>query len=124
MYFFFTIVLINNFSVFHYFLFVSLERLIEAIFSFSDYVIFEQIIIIVTFFIEIFAMLVFLEIIILTFCGFNYNIKNNIIFRAENEIGRLKEEDDIDIDDAFDDSINVELNAKSNDKNSQRTALN
>ena len=95
-YFFIVIVVINTFSVFHYYLFGSFEKLILTMFSFSNYTIIEQFILIVTFIIEIFTVLIFIEIIILNFCGFNYNIKKNIIFRAENEIDQLEKVDDND----------------------------
>ena len=95
-YFFIIIVVINTFSVFHYYLFGSFEKFILTMFSFSNYTIIEQFILIVTLIIEIFTVLIFIEIIILNFCGFNYNIKKNTIFRAENEIDQLEKDDDND----------------------------
>ena len=127
LYYFLVIVLIYNFSVFHWFLFATFEVLIQTLFSFSDYTVLEQIILIVTFIIEIFAILVFIEIIILNFCGLNYNIKKNIIFRADYEIHQLEKADDIDGSD--DDSIIrenlVELNNyNDNNENNEKTLSN
>ena len=124
LYFFIVIVAINIFSVFHYFLFISFERLIVAIFSFSEYTIFEQIILIVTFIIEIFAILVFIEIIILNFCGFNYNIKKNIMFRAEYEIGQLEKVNDNDDNSINDGNVFIEFqNLNNNNINDDQSTF-
>ena len=58
----------------------------------TDFGIFELIIIILTFSIEIFAIFVFFETIELNFCGLNLNLKKSIINRANNEIKGLLEE--------------------------------
>ena len=54
----------------------------------------------VTYSVEIFAVLVFIETIELNFCGLNMNLKKNIIFRADNELylinkSRTENEDNI-----------------------------
>ena len=99
LYFFLAVALIYNYSVFHWLLFEYFGVLIQTLISSSDYTVLKQIIFIVTFIIEIFALLVFIEIIILNFCGLNYNIKENIIFRAESEIGKLEKANYIDDND-------------------------
>ena len=128
LYYFVVIVLIYNFSVFHWLLLLAFELLIQTLFSFSDYTILNQIILIVTYIIEIFAILVFIEIIILNFCGFNYNIRKNIYFRAEDEIHQLEEEYN-DTDDNNDDSINsgnlIEFpNNNNNNRSDEETSSN
>ena len=94
---------IYNFSVFHLMLLISIGKLILRIIIFTDTLILEQILFLLTFIIDIFAVLVFVEIIILNFCGFNYNIKNNIISRAGNDIAYI-----LDSDDNHDDDISIE----------------
>ena len=51
----------------------------------QDYTLFELIIMIITFFIEIISIFAFLEIIEFNFCGLNRNLKRNIINRAKEE---------------------------------------
>ena len=82
--------------LFHLMLLHGIINLILNIINFQNKNYYQQIIIIITFIIEIFAILVFVEMIILNFCGLNFNIKNNIIFRAEDEINKLGKISDYD----------------------------
>lgn len=90
------ILTINHFTIFHLMLLHGIINLILNIINFQNKNYYQQIIIIITFIIEIFAILVFVEMIILNFCGLNFNIKNNIIFRAEDEINKLGKISDYD----------------------------
>ena len=113
--------LINNFSVFHLILFFSFSQLFKFFFVLSGYKIYEIIIITVSFVIQIFAILVFNEMIILNFWGFNHNVKKNIIFRAENEIDKLdnyeNDNNDSDIDSKSDSSIELRDNIINGNQN-------
>ena len=100
------IITIDNYSVFHLILLYSFGRLVSNIIGFSENYILEQIIILITFIIDIFAVLIFVEMIILNFCGLNYNIKKNIIHRASQDIVYILETDDDDEDDYEDNIIN------------------
>ena len=97
------IVTINIFTVFHLILLYPFGRIVQNLIDFSNYNIYEHITIISTSFIEIISILVFVELIILNFCGCNYNIKKNIIFRAEEEINNLDN-----FYDDNDDNLNIE----------------
>ena len=109
---------IYNFSVFHLMLFISIGKLINRIFNFAETLKLGQIIIILTFIIDIFAVLVFVEILILNFCRFNRNVKKNIISRAGVDIAYILDsddnyEDDISINEVY--SIEDLKNIKNND---------
>ena len=91
---------------------------ISRIIIFTETLIFEQIIILVTFIIDIFAVLVFVEILLLNFCRFNRNVKKNIISRAGVDIAYILDsddnyEDDISINEVY--SIEDLKNIKKND---------
>ena len=107
-------VTINNFTVFHLMLLFAFGRIVQNLIDFSNYNIYEHIIIISTSLIEIISILVFVELIILNFCGCNYNIKKNIIFRADEEIGLLGEVDDDSSND--DNTINEDSLIKEDNK--------
>jgi hypothetical protein len=83
-----------------------------------DYNNYELILIIFTFFFEIFWTFVFVEIIELNFCGLNTNLKKSIIFRSKIETDFLFIEKDDDNEDNNDDaSLYKELDGE-NDNNS------
>ena len=89
--FFIEIKFIYDFTVFHLVIFIILKVLFSNIIQiilnpFKPYVL---IIIIITSLFEIFAISVFVEIIELNFCGFNKNLKMNIMNRANTEINLL-----------------------------------
>lgn len=78
-------VILKSYTVFHIFLsyqIVSFLRDIINIFTADEYYIIFDILIIISFIIEVFASLVFLEIIELNFCDLNTNLKKNIELRA------------------------------------------
>ena len=76
-----------TFSAFHYILISTFGEIIK--FGYKMILHFKTIdliVNIVTYFLEIIAVLVFIETIELNFCGLNMNLKKNIIFRADNEL--------------------------------------
>ena len=76
-------------------------------------------ILIITCLIEIFAILVFIEIIELNFCSLNINLKKNIINRAGSDINSIYKasEEDSSMDDTNSNLTN-EQNENSEDNNS------
>ena len=76
-----------TFSAFHYILISTFGEIIKfgykMILHFNTI---DLIVNIVTYFLEIIAVLVFIETIELNFCGLNMNLKKNIIFRADYEL--------------------------------------
>ena len=122
-YLFIQIITINNYSIFHLMFLFCIGSIFYRFLNFSSQDIYQQIIIIITFVIELFNELVLLEIIILNFWGFNYNIKKNIIFRSEDEIGQLGEGDDYDEIDEEEEStindgnLNIEFQKNNNNTN-------
>ena len=76
-----------TFSAFHYILISTFGEIIKfgykMILHFNTI---DLIVNIITYFLEIIAVLVFIETIELNFCGLNMNLKKNIIFRADNEL--------------------------------------
>ena len=75
------------FSAFHYILISTFGEIIQ--FGYKMILNFDTtdlIVNLVTYSVEIFAVLVFIETIELNFCGLNMNLKKNIIFRADNEL--------------------------------------
>ena len=113
------LITINSFTIFHYILLVYFGELISYIFDLiSNFNIAYMIIIIITFFFEIFECLVFIETIELNFCGLNLNIKKSIMKRAIielNSIYAIREEENEE-----DDEPNEILNNVS-DENASRT---
>ena len=89
------------FSAFHYILISTFGEIIQ--FGYKMILNFDTtdlIVNLVTYSVEIFAVLVFIETIELNFCGLNMNLKKNIIFRADNELylinkSRTENEDNI-----------------------------
>ena len=89
------------FSAFHYILLSTFGEIIQ--FGYKMILNFDTtdlIVNLVTYSVEIFAVLVFIETIELNFCGLNMNLKKNIIFRADNELylinkSRTENEDNI-----------------------------
>lgn len=80
------IFVMSNFTVFHLIIIFSCNTMITSVFELiQDYTLFELIIMIITFFIEIISIFAFLEIIECNFCGLNRNLKRNIINRAKEE---------------------------------------
>jgi len=90
-----------TFSAFHYILISTFGEIIQ--FGYKMILNFDTtnlIVNLVTYSVEIFAVLVFIETIELNFCGLNMNLKKNIIFRADNELylinkSRTENEDNI-----------------------------
>ena len=78
---------INDFTLFHILIIFSLETFIGDIVGLiSNYNNIKLILSIITFSIKIFFISVFIEIIELNFCGFNFYLKKNITKRSKNEI--------------------------------------
>ena len=100
------ILTIHYFSVFHLILFICFGKLFNIFFFLSSYNIYEIVTIIFTLLVDIISVSVFVEILILNFCGFNKNIKKYITFRAEDEIDHLLEIDSHDGDDSINDHNN------------------
>ena len=76
-----------TFSAFHYILISTFGEIIQ--FGYKMILNFDTtdlIVNLVTYSVEIFAVLVFIETIELNFCGLNMNLKKNIIFRADYEL--------------------------------------
>ena len=87
---FFIVKTINDFTLFHILIFFSLETFIGDIVGFiSNYNNIKLILSIITFSIKIFFISVFIEIIELNFCGFNFYLKKNITKRSKNEINSI-----------------------------------
>ena len=90
-----------TFSAFHYILISTFGEIIKFGYKMLiDFDFIEFIVNIITYFLEIVAVLVFIETIELNFCGLNVNLKKNIIFRAEKELYSIKKlrkgnEDDV-----------------------------
>ena len=83
---------INDFTVFHLIIFFALKDMISDIIGlFIEYTFFDLIIILVTYTIEIFALLVFVEMVELNFCGLNQNLKRFIRNRADRDINLIYE---------------------------------
>ena len=113
------ILTINHFTVFHLMLLYGIFNLVKNIIYISKKNYYQKIIIIVSFIIEIFAVLVFVEIIILNFCGLNFDIKKNIIFRAEDEINKLRKISDYDESSIRDESLTNVLGITDVDDNEE-----
>ena len=90
-YLFIQMVTINHFTLFHLLLFICFGNLVYNLIFFTEHEVLWQIIFIITFIIDILAMLVFVEIIILNCCGMNDNIKINMISKVGGEIDRILE---------------------------------
>lgn len=102
---------IYNFTIFHFFLYNSFFEFVSIIINMIlDYNSLRFILIIACL-IEMFAMLVFIEIIELNFCFLNLNLRKNIIFRASSEINSLYKLTD---DDPSMDETNSNLNSEEN----------
>ena len=102
---------IYNFTIFHFFLYNSFFEFVSIIINMIlDYNSLRFILIIACL-IEMFAMLVFIEIIELNFCFLNLNLRKNIIFRASSEINSLYKLTD---DDPSMDETNSYLNSEEN----------
>ena len=86
------LLIINDFNVFYLIIPFSINTLINSIFDiWKKFNIYELIIIIITFLIEIISTFILLEIIELNFCGLNNNLRKNIIKRATKEKGLIYE---------------------------------
>ena len=85
-------VIINNFTVYHLFLFIQNQEFISAIYTeiISKRKIIIIALVIITYIFEFFAILVFQENIELNFCEINKDIKKNIRERAKNEVPLLE----------------------------------
>ena len=84
---FFTLLVMNDFTLLHIIVLFIFIRLVNNIFElFDNFTYYQLIINIITFAIEIFFLFVLFEIIELNFCGLNHNLRMNIITRSESEI--------------------------------------
>ena len=93
--FFAKIITINSFGVFHCILLIYFGDLISSLFDiFSNFILNNMITALITFLIEIFGCLVFVEIIELNFCRLNKNIKKNIAKRSIEETEAIYEIDE------------------------------
>ena len=87
---FFIVKTIYNFTLFYILIFFSIDTFIVDIMSIiSNYNNINLILSIITFSIKIFFISVFIEIIELNFCGFNFYLKKNITKRSKNEINSI-----------------------------------
>ena len=110
--FFAKVITINSFTIFHYILLVNLGELISSIFDLiSNFDILYMINILITFPIEIFECLVFIETIELNFCGLNLNLKKSIIRRSVIEVNTLYniDEEENEEEDNLNEIISTEL---------------
>jgi hypothetical protein len=110
--FFAKVITINSFTIFHYILLVNLGELISSIFDLiSNFDILYMINILITFPIEIFECLVFIEIIELNFCGLNLNLKKSIIRRSVIEVNTIYniDEEENEEEDNLNEIISTEL---------------
>ena len=88
----FMLKIINDFTVFHLIIFFALKDMISDIIGlFIEYTFLDLIIILVPYTIEIFALLVFVEMVELNFCGLNQNLKRFIRNRADRDINLIYE---------------------------------
>jgi len=78
-------IIMNKYTIFHIFLFIQNREYTNCIYK-GHMGKFMSIIISISYFLEFFMILVFLEIIELNFCGLNENVKRNIKDRADEEI--------------------------------------
>ena len=79
-----------SFSAFHLILLSSFGEIIDFMYKMIlHFEITVLIVDIITYSLEIVAVLVFIETIELNFCNLNVNLKKNIIFRADNEIDNI-----------------------------------
>ena len=79
-----------TFSAFHYILISTFGEIIKFIYKMLiAFDTTEFIVNIITYFIEIIAVLVFIETIELNFCKLNVNLKKNIVFRANSELDSI-----------------------------------
>jgi len=81
--------IIYDFTIYHIYITSLIENFIANIFKDSEFT--EKIFLILTFFIELIMILIFLEIIELNFCGLNENLKRNINKRSFIESSLLNE---------------------------------
>ena len=95
-----------TFSAFHYILISTFGEIVKFVYKMLfRFDTIELIVNIVTYFIEILAVLVFIETIELNFCGLNLNLKKNIIFRADSElyiINKSKNNSEDDVSESID----------------------
>ena len=103
----------DKFTIFHIIILYTINTLIiSCVNLIENNTIYEIIMIIITFLIEILSVFIFLEIIELNFCGLNHDLRKNIISRAmddNNLIYEINDEDD-------DNSENELPNDKDKDK--------
>ena len=116
--FFFALEAIYNFTIFHFYFYNSFFELVSIIIDIIlDYKSLRFILIIPCL-IEMFAILVFIEIIELNFCSLNINLRKNIIFRAGSEIISLNKTIDEDSSTESVNNLEEEQNENSGDNNS------
>ena len=106
-----------SFSAFHLILLSSFGEIIDFMYKMIlHFEITVLIVNIITYSLEIIAVLVFIETIELNFCNLNVNLKKNIIFRADNEIDNIyniqKENED-----EVNSNISEHLNEEENNDN-------
>ena len=81
--------IIDDFTIFYIFILIAFDEFIVNIMKIEDFDSIELIVSIIIFILKMFAILVFVEIIELNFCGLNTNLKKNIIDRGINEINLI-----------------------------------
>jgi len=102
---------INDYTLYHIYIFSLIDNFIKNIISYSGYD--NSLIIIflcISFFIELFMILVFLEIIEVNFWGLDKNLKKHIELRSLNETDStfLDNDDDDNIDDNDDERMSIQ----------------
>ena len=109
----------DNFSIFHIIILYTFNTLIISVGNLlENYTYYELIMIIITFLIEILSIFIFLEIIELNFCGFNHNLKKNIINRSIDEKNIIYEVNDED-DDNSENDLPIDREKIIDDNNSE-----
>ena len=97
--------IINDYTIYHIYIPFLLRFFIKNIIK--NFIIYEKIILISSFLIELIMILVFLEVIEINCCGLNKNLKKNIESRGIIDSSLAIENDD---DDEIDDEKNDENN--------------
>jgi len=113
------LLIMDNFSIFHIIILYTFNTLIISVGNLlENYTYYELIMIIITFLIEILSIFIFLEIIELNFCGFNHNLKKNIINRSIDEKNIIYEVNDED-DDNSENDLPIDREKIIDDNNSE-----
>ena len=106
---------IYDFSIFYLIFILGCRNFLSIVNDFNLAKLSGWIVIIFVFACEIFAMLVFIEIVELNFLGLNINLKKNIILRERNEFHSIYKIEDEDHSNESESSLNKELDENGDD---------